>query len=62
MFSKDDFLNYFSEIEKTMRDTLVIYTDVLNEANDQALKSCLFAMAEESMESFQTIKKLKEKL
>jgi len=62
MFTKDDFMHYFSEMETTLRNTLVIYTDLLNEANDQSLKSRLFAMAEESMASFETIQKLKEKM
>jgi len=62
MFTKDDFVNYFSEMEATLRNMLVIYTDVLNEANDQSLKSRLFAITEESMASFETVQKLKEKL
>lgn len=62
MFTKEDFVNYFSEMEATLRNMLVIYTDVLNEANDQSLKSRLFAITEESMASFETVQKLKEKL
>jgi len=62
MFTKDDFRNYFSEMETVVRNTLVIYTDVLNEANDQSVKSRLYSMMEESVGSYRAIYELKEKL
>jgi hypothetical protein len=49
-------------METVVRNTLVIYTDVLNEANDQSVKSRLYSMMEESVGSYRAIYELKEKL
>ena len=61
MFTKEDYAEYFGEIEGLLRDCVVIYTDLLNELNDNALKSKLEPLATESMDFFRYIKEQREK-
>jgi hypothetical protein len=61
MFTNSDYAEYFGEIESLMKDCVIIYTDLLNELNDNALKSKIEPMALESMENFRFIKTRKEK-
>ena len=39
MFTKDDYISYFSELEATLKKILTIYTDLLNELGDQAIRN-----------------------
>lgn len=61
MFTRADYAEYFSEIENQLKECVVIYTDLLNELNDNAIKSKLEPLATESIENFRVIKKRKEK-
>jgi hypothetical protein len=61
MFTKDDYTGYFSQIEDMLKKSISIYTDLLNELNDNAMKSKIDPLASESMDSFRFIKKQKEK-
>jgi hypothetical protein len=61
MFTKDDYLGYFSQIEDMLKQSISIYTDLLNELNDNAIKSKLDPLATESMDSFRFIRQQKEK-
>ena len=61
MFTKDDYLGYFSQIEDMLKQSISIYTDLLNELNDNAIKSKLDPLATESMNSFRFIRQQKEK-
>jgi hypothetical protein len=61
MFTKDDYLGYFSQIEDMLKQSISIYTDLLNELNDNAIKSKIDPLASESMDSFRFIKEQKEK-
>lgn len=61
MFAREDYVNYFEELESMLKKTLVVYTDLFNELGNEAMKSKLFAMSAESMEAFRFIKDKKEK-
>jgi hypothetical protein len=61
MFTKDDYMGYFNQLEDMLKQSIGIYTDLLNELNDNAIKSKLDPIATESMNSFRFIKKQKEK-
>jgi hypothetical protein len=61
MFTKNDYIGYFSQIEDMLKKTVSIYTDLLNELNDSAIKSKIDPLAVESMDSFRFIKEHKEK-
>ena len=61
MFTNSDYAEYFGEVENLLKDCVVIYTDLLNELNDNALKSKIEPMALESMGNFRAIKRQKEK-
>jgi formiminotetrahydrofolate cyclodeaminase len=61
MFTKDDYINYFNEIEGIFKKNLEIYTDLLNELSDQAIRNKLFMLAEEDMETFTFIEEAKRK-
>lgn len=61
MFTNQDYIGYFEEIEETLKKTLVIYTDLLNDLDNKAMHSKLYAIATENMDTFQLIKSLKEK-
>jgi hypothetical protein len=61
MFTKDDYAGYFSQIEDMLKQSISIYTDLLNELNDNAIKSKISPLASESMDSFRFIKEHKEK-
>ena len=56
MFTKDDYISYFSELEATLKKILTIYTDLLNELSDQAIRNTLYAIASENIETFKFIK------
>jgi predicted O-methyltransferase YrrM len=59
MFTKEDYLNYFDELLDLLQQTLVIYTDVLNDIKDEAIRSKLSAVTSETMEAFRFIKEQK---
>lgn len=61
MFTKEDYINYFGELETILKEALVVYTDLLNELNDQAIRNKLYTLASEKMEAFNFIKAQKEK-
>ena len=62
MFTKDDFKNYFEEIEDLFRKTLVVYTDLLNEVHDQSIRNKLLPLMTENMEAFRRTREKREKL
>ncbi len=61
MFTDEDYKNYFNVLEDIFKKSLTIYTDLLNELSDQALRSKLYAVTSENMEAFQSIKTHREK-
>lgn len=61
MFTKEDYLKYFGELENIFRKNLVIYTDLLNDLTDQSIRNKLFMLAEEDMDAFNFVIKAKEK-
>ncbi|MFA6078840.1 MAG: hypothetical protein WC779_03750 [Candidatus Omnitrophota bacterium] len=61
MFTKDDYANYFAELESVFRNNLEIYTDLLNDLSDQAIRSKLFMLAEEDMDTFNFIADTRKK-
>jgi len=61
MFTKEDYITYFDELENVSKKILVIYTDLMNEVADQSLRSKLYALTSESMEGFKFIKEAKDK-
>jgi hypothetical protein len=61
MFTKNDYAEYLDEIETLIRESVVIYTDLLNELSDNSTKSKIEPLASESMESFRYIKGIKKK-
>ncbi len=61
MFTKEDYSGYFNELEEMFRKTLVIYTDLLNELSDNAIRSKLFMLAAEDNDAFSFIAETKEK-
>ncbi len=61
MFSKEDYRDYLQELQNFYRENLLVYTDLLNELDDQALRSSLLPIAEEDMEAFDFIEALREK-
>ncbi len=56
MFTENDYIEYFDEIESLLKSSITIYTDLLNELNDAAIKSKLEPLATESMDFFRFIK------
>lgn len=61
MFTNKDYINYLEEFEGILKKALVIYTDLLNDLDNKAIHSKLYAIATENMDAFQLIKSLKEK-
>ena len=59
MFSKEDYRNYFSEMESIFKESLIIYTDLVNELSDQAARNKLLTLAEENMDAFNFVQKIK---
>jgi len=61
MFTKEDYTNYFNELEEIFKKTLVIYTDLLNDLSDAAIRSKLFMLAAEDNDAFNFITETKAK-
>jgi formiminotetrahydrofolate cyclodeaminase len=61
MFTKEDYANYFNELEEIFRKSLVIYTDLLNDISDAAIRSKLFMLASEDNDAFNFITETKAK-
>jgi len=61
MFTKEDYLAYFNELETIYKETIVIYTDLINELDNHSVRSKLSAMANDNMASYRFITKEKEK-
>jgi len=61
MFTKEDYLNYFNELEMMLKKSLVIYTDLLNELSDQSIANKLHALATEEMDIFKSVSEIKKK-
>ena len=61
MFTDEDHIRYFDELEFLLKKTVIIYTDLLNELSDKSIKNKLSVLAQENMETFKFIKKQKEK-
>jgi len=61
MFTKEDYTNYFNELEEIFKKTLVIYTDLLNDLSDVAIRSKLFMLASEDNDAFNFITETKAK-
>jgi hypothetical protein len=56
MFTKDDYIAYFEELERQLKDVLTIYTDLLNEIDDKSIRNKLMPLSTESMEVFKYVK------
>jgi len=61
MFTKDDYISYFEELETQLKETLVIYTDLLNEINDRSIRNKIMPISSENMQMYRYIKSLKDK-
>lgn len=61
MFTKEDYLTYFDQLADIYRDSINIYTDLLNGIQDKAIRNKLLSAASENMEAFRFIKKEKNK-
>ena len=61
MFTKEDYVNYLDELEGLLQQALVIYTDLLNELRDEAIRSKLYAITTDTMDAFVFIKEQKGK-
>ena len=61
MFTKEDYQLYFDELQDIYKQTLVIYTDLLNELSDGSIKNKLLSMSSENMDVFNFIKNSREK-
>ncbi len=61
MFTDHDYRGYFSELERNFKDTLTIYTDLINDLTDQSIRSKFLPIISESMEAFKFMKEWKKK-
>lgn len=61
MFTNEDYKNYFNELESISKEALIIYTDVLNEISDSSIRSKLYPIMSDAMETLKILKKYKEK-
>ena len=61
MFTDDDYIGYFSELESNYKNTLTIYTDLINDLMDQSIRSKLLPIISEGMDAFKAIKEWKRK-
>jgi hypothetical protein len=61
MFTKDDYINYFGELEGILKESIAICTNVLNEAENKTLRSKIDVLASENMETFRFVKSQKKK-
>ncbi|UCD14884.1 MAG: hypothetical protein JSV34_03940 [Candidatus Omnitrophota bacterium] len=62
MSIKDKHINYFNDLENVLKETLVIYTDLLNELDNKAVSNKLYALAIESMDDFKLVNNQKQQL
>ncbi len=60
MFSKEDYHSYFEEAEKVLRDTIELYTDLLNDLSTKAIHNKIHSLAAENMEAFKIIRDKKK--
>lgn len=61
MFTKSDYVNYFNELEDIIKETLVIYTDLVNDLEDRSIHSKLYAIMSENAEAFRFVRAQKER-
>ena len=61
MFTDDDYRGYFNELERNFKNTLTIYTDLLNDLDDRSIRSKFLPILSESMEAFKFMKEWKKK-
>ena len=61
MFTNEDHIAYFDELEEILKKTLVIYTDLLNELTDKAIRNKIYSISFENMEAFRYISANKKK-
>ncbi|MCF7873332.1 MAG: hypothetical protein K9L84_04345 [Candidatus Omnitrophica bacterium] len=61
MFTKEDYLTYFDQLADIYKDSINLYTDLLNGLQDKAIRNKLLAVASENMEAFRFIKEEKTK-
>jgi hypothetical protein len=61
MFTKEDYLNYFDQLADIYRDSISIYTDLLNDLQDKAIRNKLLMAASENMEAFRFIREERKK-
>ncbi|NQT05942.1 MAG: hypothetical protein HQ575_00200 [Candidatus Omnitrophica bacterium] len=62
MFTKEEYVEYFRELEDIIKKTLTIYTDMLNSLEDQIVRSSLEVLATENMDAYRFMKQEKERL
>jgi hypothetical protein len=61
MFTDEDYRNYFDELENISKEALTVYTDTVNELSNNAIRSKLYPIVSDSIETFRFIKMCKEK-
>jgi len=60
MFSNDDYINYFSELEHIVVQNITVYTDLMNVVDTKSILSKLHASALDDSEAFKFIRRQKE--
>ena len=61
MFTKKDYLNYFDEAASLLAEAITVYTDLLTEVKDEAIRNKLYPLAAEDMDAFRFLKKQRER-
>lgn len=56
MFSDDDFRAYLNEMSDRIKDTLVIYTDLLNVVDNKVVRNQLLSLMSENAEAFRFLR------
>jgi len=55
VFTDRDFSEYYKEVGKILRDCLSIYTDLINQLDNRAIKSRLTVVTTECLEAYEFI-------
>ncbi|MFT5207890.1 MAG: hypothetical protein ACI9CF_001651 [Candidatus Omnitrophota bacterium] len=60
MFTKDDFYEHIDDTIGILRQSIVIYTDLINDLNDVSIKVKLRTLTAESVEFYRHLEDLAE--
>jgi len=62
MFTQNDFQEYLMNTERQLSQILLVYTDMLNEIDEKAMRSKITSIMTESLEAYRFIKKKRGEL